>query len=263
MHISAYGAAIAVIGPAILAAPLASAPPAAAVAGAPAAQVTMAVPVAAAQQPGGMQMMVRSARDYADQLRHLHGAAFEQAFLGAMIPHHAAAVAMARQELIRGSRPQVKALAGRIIRAQNLEIAQMTGWLRDWYKVTPAQARQRAPASLTKTSAAMADHTRSMTNQLTSVPSGSQFDEAFLTGMIAHHKMAVIEASTVPGRARHSQLTTLARHIIATQSREIAQMTTWQRMMNTCHPRHHMMGTCQPGHHMMNPGQHMMSPGHH
>jgi uncharacterized protein (DUF305 family) len=77
--------------------------------------------------------MLQTARQYAAGLRRLHGAAFEQAFMGAMIPHHAAAVAMARLELTHGSHPQLKALARQIIASQNREIAQMTSWLHTWY----------------------------------------------------------------------------------------------------------------------------------
>lgn len=219
MRISARGAAIAVIGPAILAGPLALAPSASAAA----APAIAAVP----GQPTDTQMMLQAARQYAAGLRHLHGAAFEQAFMGAMIPHHAAAVAMARLELTRGSHPQLKTLARQIIAAQNREIAQMTSWLRTWYRLTPAQAEQRAPADLRRINATMTAEMRAMTRHLAAVPSGSRFDQAFLTAMTAHHKMAVIVASTVPGRASHSQLTALARQIIVAQNREIAQMTSW------------------------------------
>ena len=254
MRISAPSAAIALMAPAILAAPLATAPFAAAVA-APAAQVQAGAAVD--QQPPSMQMMEQAARQYAAELRHLHGAAFEQAFMGAMIPHHAAAVAMAHMELTRGSRPQVKALAAQIITAQNHEIAQMTSWLRTWYHLTPAQAAQRAPASLRNANATVATQMRAMTDHLTTVPAGSEFDVAFITAMIAHHKMAVTDASTVPGRATHSQVITLARHIVATQSHQIHQMTA------LLHAGHHMMGTVPPGPHMMSPGHHMTSPGDH
>jgi hypothetical protein len=70
MRISARGAAFAVMGPAILAGPLALAPSAAAAA-APAAQAT----ADAAGQPADTQMMLRAARQYAAGLRRLHGAA--------------------------------------------------------------------------------------------------------------------------------------------------------------------------------------------
>src|SRR5262249_34825479 len=104
-----------------------------AVAAAPAAQAT----AASAGQPADTQMMLQAARQYAAGLRHLHGAAFEQAFMGAMIPHHAAAVAMARLELTHGSHPQLKALGRQIIAAENREIAQMTSGLRTGYRLPP------------------------------------------------------------------------------------------------------------------------------
>lgn len=223
MRISARCAAIAFMGPAIIAGPIALAPFSAA----PAARVTAAVP--AGRQPAGTDMMLRTARQYAAELRRLRGAAFEQAFMSAMIPHHAAAVAMARMELTHGSHPQLKAMARQIIDSQTREITQMTSWLRSWYQVTPAQVARRASASLRNTSSAMATEMRAMTRQLATMPPGSRFDQAFLTAMTAHHKMAVIEASTVPGRASHRQLTTLARQIITAQTRETAQLTSWLR----------------------------------
>jgi uncharacterized protein (DUF305 family) len=144
-----------------------------------------------------------------------------------MIPHHAAAAAMARLELSRGSHPQLKALAQRIITDQNREITQMTGWLHTWYGVTPAQAQDHAPAGLKRMAATMDAQMSTMTKRLTTVPRGSRFDQAFLTGMIAHHKMAAIEAGTVSGRADHPQLSALARQIVASQNTEITQMTDW------------------------------------
>lgn len=223
MHVSARGTAIAVIGPAIIAGPMVSALcPAAAVA-------PVIAAVAAGRQPAGTEMMFQAARHYAAELRRLRGAAFEQAFMGAMIPHHAAAVAMARMELTHGSHPQLKVMARQIIDSQTGEITQMTSWLRGWYRVTPGRAARRAPASLRRTSAAMATGMRAMTRELATMPPGSRFDQAFLTAMTAHHKMAVIEASTVPDRASHGRLATLARRIITAQTREIAQMTSWLR----------------------------------
>lgn len=54
-------------------------------------------------------------------------------FMLMMIPHHQAAVAMANTELRFGSHPQLKTLAGNVIKSQNEEIAQMEGWLKAWY----------------------------------------------------------------------------------------------------------------------------------
>src|SRR5260221_1702593 len=138
MRISARGAAAAVMGSVILAGPLVLAPSSFAAAATPA-TVTAAVD----QQPMSTQM-IQTAQQYAAGLHHLHGAAFEQAFMGAMIPHHAAAVAMARLELTRGSNPQLKALARQIIASQSREITQMTSWLHTRYHM-PARPTSVQP----------------------------------------------------------------------------------------------------------------------
>jgi uncharacterized protein (DUF305 family) len=59
-------------------------------------------------------------------------AAFDNAFLKEMIPHHQGAVVMAEQVLTSTKRPELIQLAHAIISAQNTEIRMMQKWQKEW-----------------------------------------------------------------------------------------------------------------------------------
>ncbi|MCF4969645.1 DUF305 domain-containing protein [Nostoc sp. CMAA1605] len=59
---------------------------------------------------------------------------FDLRFINAMIPHHEAAVVMAKDALQKSQRPEIKNLAQAIIKGQNTEINQMQQWRKTWYK---------------------------------------------------------------------------------------------------------------------------------
>ncbi len=58
---------------------------------------------------------------------------FDRAFIDMMIPHHQGAVRMAQAELAKGKNPKLRALAHRIVTAQDREIGQMNQWRAKWY----------------------------------------------------------------------------------------------------------------------------------
>ncbi|MBD2628913.1 DUF305 domain-containing protein [Trichormus variabilis] len=58
---------------------------------------------------------------------------FDLRFINAMIPHHEAAVVMAKDALQKSQRPEIKNLAQEIIKAQDTEINQMKQWRKAWY----------------------------------------------------------------------------------------------------------------------------------
>ena len=64
------------------------------------------------------------------------GKPFDQRFLEAMISHHEGAVAMAQMALDMSERAEIRTLAEAIIADQEAEIAQMRGWLGEWFGVT-------------------------------------------------------------------------------------------------------------------------------
>lgn len=76
---------------------------------------------------GGMPGMMSSAQ--MQQLGQAHGAAFDKIFLQMMIGHHQGAITMSKTQLADGQNPDAKALARRIIDAQQREITEMQNML--------------------------------------------------------------------------------------------------------------------------------------
>lgn len=65
----------------------------------------------------------------ADMMAGATAADLDVAFVCSMIPHHRGAIDMAKAELAHGDDPWAKALAEKIIAAQEGEIAEMLAWL--------------------------------------------------------------------------------------------------------------------------------------
>lgn len=75
--------------------------------------------------PSGMPMPgMMSGADMA-KLKVATGTGFDKLFLQMMIVHHQGAITMAQAELAHGTNPDAKALAGRIVKTQQAEIAAM------------------------------------------------------------------------------------------------------------------------------------------
>jgi uncharacterized protein (DUF305 family) len=58
---------------------------------------------------------------------------FDKAFIDAMIPHHVAAIQMANAAIENTANEEIRELAEGIVELQQSEIAQMTGWRKEWY----------------------------------------------------------------------------------------------------------------------------------
>jgi uncharacterized protein (DUF305 family) len=61
---------------------------------------------------------------------------------------------------------------------------------------------------------------------------GDEFDEEFISQMIAHHEGAVEMAKLADQQAKHTEIKELSKAIIAAQEKEISDMEHWQNMWN-------------------------------
>lgn len=59
---------------------------------------------------------------------------FDVMFIEMMIPHHDGAVIMSKEALTKSEKPEIKTLAGQIIKAQEAEIKMMNEWKAKWAK---------------------------------------------------------------------------------------------------------------------------------
>lgn len=137
-------------------------------------------------------------------------------FINAMSPHHEGAVAMAQLAATRAGNAEVKALAGRIVAAQGPELDRMKSMAAAWNVEMMAGDHGMTGGSL---SMDMAADTAALEPL-----SGTAFDRAFLTRMIAHHEGALPMARADLSDGVNPQAKALAQSIVTAQEAEILLM---------------------------------------
>ena len=136
----------------------------------------------------------------------------EHAYLTEMVAHHEEAVEAA-QELQRSERAEMREFGEAIVASQSAQIAQMQGWLADWYP--NRSVREEYQPTM---------------RDLTAL-SGDRLDQAFLSDMLGHHMGAVMMSQQLlmSGVANHVQVKALAKTIRDEQHDEIWRMQQWLR----------------------------------
>ncbi|MFW2176886.1 MULTISPECIES: DUF305 domain-containing protein [unclassified Moraxella] len=145
----------------------------------------------------------------------------DEMFAKGMIPHHEGAVAMAKVQLQYGKDTEMKALAQKIIDAQQGEIQFMQDWL--------------------KQDSHLANHTEDLQAVVKAYQAGNgkshnammqgmmdkDADVAFVKGMIPHHQGAVDMADVQLKYGKDKAMRELAEQIKNAQNPEIQQMQNW------------------------------------
>lgn len=140
-------------------------------------------------------------------------APYDAQFIDSMIIHHQGAIDMAREAGQQAQKPELQTLAQNIITAQESEVAQLKQWRQEWYPDLPPTAGMGMD----------------MGDMQISADTSTPFEQRFITAMIRHHQGAIAMARDAQQRAEHSEIKTLAQHIITAQEAEIQQMQQWQQ----------------------------------
>jgi len=137
-------------------------------------------------------------------------------FARGMIPHHEAAVGMAKIQLQYGHDERLKDLSRWIIQSQEVEVGFMKNWLyrRDNGAVVVGAKDYYAEVMQTMHHGMMIDYT-------------GDADVDFVRGMIPHHQGAADMASILFTHGRDPDLNKLAKDIWRAQTQEIAWMQRW------------------------------------
>jgi uncharacterized protein (DUF305 family) len=150
-------------------------------------------------------------------------------FMTGMIGHHAQAILMSKLVPTHTSNSTMHTLAGRIINAQNDEIAAMSLWLKDRKQPVP-QVHMEGLSLMVHG----ADHAMHMPGMVTEAQlkqldaaRGVEFDRLFLTFMIQHHRGAITmvhELFNAPEQGGDEMIFKLASDIQVDQVTEVARM---------------------------------------
>ncbi|MFJ5533486.1 DUF305 domain-containing protein [Streptomyces sp. NPDC093261] len=150
----------------------------------------------------------------------------DMTFAQEMIPHHRQAVAMAGLASSRAKSQQVKDLAAKIEKAQDPEIATMSGWLRAWGEKVPSGAPSAGGgmAGMEHSGSSMPGMMSDDDMDKLAKLSGDVFDRAFLKMMIGHHQGALVMAKAEQAKGAYGPAKAMATSIVTSQSADITEM---------------------------------------
>lgn len=148
-----------------------------------------------------------------------------------MVPHHQAAIEMARVAQERATRDELRSLADEIISAQDAEIAQLREWRQAWFGSSDTPGMDAMPlmpgVDMPGMDGMSMGGTMDMTVGIEALRTAEPFDRAFIEAMTVHHESAIAAARIIAGSTDRAELKQVAAAIIEAQQREIDQMQGW------------------------------------
>jgi uncharacterized protein (DUF305 family) len=129
---------------------------------------------------------------------------FDRAFIDAMVPHHQAAIEMARAAKRAGlSQPELLEIANDIAVTQQREIDEMRAWRQEWSGSSAIDPDGGAALGLSNQEMGM--------QHAADFSTAHDVDQSFASMMIEHHQGAVQMGNLARERAQHQEIKDLAK----------------------------------------------------
>lgn len=134
----------------------------------------------------------------------------DKTFIENMIPHHQEAIDISLTLLKKTKDTDLIAFANNVVTDQNNEISEMKSWYKQWYNEDYNINTKYVP---------MMD---GMDGK-----AGTDLDKEYVSGMIKHHRGAVLMSKKVFSLSQKSEVRTMANNIVNNQNNEIAALEDW------------------------------------
>ena len=157
----------------------------------------------------------------------LSGKEADVAYAAAMIPHHDAAIQMARIAGERAEHPEISQLSTMIMASQEAEITSLEA---TYNRLTGQKSRSRdhAREGMSHDMMGMSAEEMGMNMDPAVLREADPFDKAFIDMMIPHHQGAIRMARMQVADGDDESLKELSEQIITAQSAEIEEMNRWR-----------------------------------
>ncbi len=136
-------------------------------------------------------------------------------FAAMMKVHHLSAIQMAEMEVAKGTDPQMKALAQKMIEDQQKEVAEFNTFLTGHSAHGGGDAFYKESLNI-------------MNNMKMDMDHSGSIDKQFAQMMIPHHQSAIdMSQAYIKSGAHEEKLKTMANGIIASQQKEMGELKAW------------------------------------
>ena len=142
---------------------------------------------------------------------------FDMNFANMMLDHHQGAIDMSEEELKSGSDAKMKSMAQNIIKAQKEEQEKLRNSIKNAKPMTMDMGKHDE----------LNEETKAMAADMKNMQMTKNTDQDFDRMMIFHHESAVKMANAELSHGMNAELKTMAKMIIADQTKEIAEFKNW------------------------------------